>query len=99
MPEQSFVVEIGGETAGIVLKEGNAFRFHAIGHPFFVLDGTQFTTPGHAGFAVAPSRCWADGMPAIEIELPANSTPRKGDVLPVRLVTQRPFALHPEENR
>jgi hypothetical protein len=50
---EPFVVEIWGEPAGIVLKEGNAFRFHAIARPFFVLDGTQFTTPGHARLAAA----------------------------------------------
>jgi hypothetical protein len=52
MPEP-FVVEVWGEPAGIVLKEGNAFRFHAVARPFFELDGVQFTTPGHARLAAA----------------------------------------------
>ena len=39
--------------AGIVLRDGNAFRFHATARPFFELDGTQFTTPGHARLAAA----------------------------------------------
>ncbi len=52
MPEP-FVVEVWGEPAGIVLKEGNAFRFHAFARPFFELDGVQFTTPGHAKLAAA----------------------------------------------
>jgi hypothetical protein len=48
-----FVVEIWGVPAGIVLKEDNAFRFHAVARPFFELDGVQFTTPGHARLAAA----------------------------------------------
>ena len=32
MPEP-FVVEIWGKPAGVVLKEGNAFRFHAFARP------------------------------------------------------------------
>jgi hypothetical protein len=50
---EPFIVEIWGEPAGIVLREGNAFRFRAIARPFFELDGTQFTTPGHARLAAA----------------------------------------------
>ncbi len=53
---EPFIVEIWGEPAGIVLKEGNAFRFHAIARPFFALEGTQFTTPGHARLAAARLR-------------------------------------------
>jgi hypothetical protein len=53
---EPFVVEIWGEPAGIVLPEGNAFRFHAIARPFFELDGTQFATPGHARLAAARLR-------------------------------------------
>jgi len=45
MPEP-FVVEIWGKPAGVVLKEGNAFRFHAFTRPFFELEGHQFSTPG-----------------------------------------------------
>lgn len=52
MPEP-FVVEIWGQPAGIVLKEGNAFRFHAYARPFFQLDGAQFSTPGQAKLAAA----------------------------------------------
>ncbi len=52
MPEP-FVVEIWGKPAGVVLKEGNAFRFHAFTRPFFELDGHQFSTPGQARLAAA----------------------------------------------
>lgn len=50
---EPFIVEIWGEPAGIVLREGNAFRFHATARAYFALDGTQFTTPGHARLAAA----------------------------------------------
>ena len=50
---EPFVVEVWGKPAGIVVKEGNAFRFYAITHPFFELDGAQFTTRGHARLAAA----------------------------------------------
>jgi len=50
---EPYIVEIWGEPAGIVLRNGNAFRFHATARPFFELDGTQFTTPGHARLAAA----------------------------------------------
>ena len=53
---ESIIVEIWGEPAGVVSREGNAFRFHAIARPFFALDGTQFTTPGHARLAAARLR-------------------------------------------
>lgn len=53
---EPFIVEIWGEPAGFVLREGNAFRFHAIARPFFALDGSQFTTPGHARLAAAQLR-------------------------------------------
>ncbi len=52
MPEP-FVVEIWGKPAGIVVKEGNAFRFHAYARPFFKIDGAQFATPGQAKLAAA----------------------------------------------
>ena len=50
---EPFIVEIWGEPAGIVLREGNAFRFHATARPFFELDGIQFSTPGQARLAAA----------------------------------------------
>jgi hypothetical protein len=50
---EPFVIEVWGEPAGIILREGNAFRFHAVARPFFELDGAQFTTRGHAKLAAA----------------------------------------------
>ena len=60
-----FVIEVWGKPAGIVLKEGDAFRFHAIDPSFLELDGVQFTTPGHARLAAARS-----------FRSPARSRPR-----------------------
>jgi hypothetical protein len=48
---EPFVVEVWGKPAGFVLKEGKAFRFHALGRPFETLDGTEFNTLGHARLA------------------------------------------------
>jgi hypothetical protein len=50
---EPFVVEVWGKPAGVVVKHGNAFRFHAIASPFFALDGAHFTTRGHARLAAA----------------------------------------------
>jgi hypothetical protein len=50
---EPFVVEVWGKPAGIVVKEGNAFRFYAMARPFFELNGAQFTTRGHARLAAA----------------------------------------------
>ncbi len=48
-----FVVEVWGKLAGVVLKEGEAFRFHAVAPPFQALDGASFAKPGHARLAAA----------------------------------------------
>lgn len=50
---EPFVVEVWGRPAGFVLKEGKAFRFHALGRPFAELDGAEFNTLGHARLAAA----------------------------------------------
>lgn len=48
-----FVVEVWGKLAGVVLKEGDAFRFHAVGPLFRELDGAAFAKPGLAKLAAA----------------------------------------------
>jgi hypothetical protein len=53
---ESFMVEVWGEPAGFVQKEGDAFRFHAITRPFFVLEDKPFNTLGHARLAAARLR-------------------------------------------
>lgn len=50
---EPYIVEIWGKPAGVVVKEGNAFRFHAFAQPYFALEGAQFTKPGHARLAAA----------------------------------------------
>jgi hypothetical protein len=50
---EPFVVEVWGKLAGVVLQEGDAFRFHAIASPFLELDGAEFAKPGHAKLAAA----------------------------------------------
>lgn len=50
---EPYIVEVWGKPAGVVVKEGNAFRFSALAPPFFALHGAQFTTPGHARLAAA----------------------------------------------
>ena len=50
---EPFVVEVWGKLAGVVLKEGGAFRFHAVAPPFRELDGAEFAIPGLARLAAA----------------------------------------------
>lgn len=53
LTNEPFIVEVWGRLAGVVLKEGDAFRFHAVAPPFQVLDGAAFAKPGHARLAAA----------------------------------------------
>ena len=50
---EPFVVEVWGKLAGVVLKDGDAFRSHAIAPPFLELDGAAFAKPGLARLAAA----------------------------------------------
>ncbi|MBM3646671.1 MAG: hypothetical protein FJX11_02660 [Alphaproteobacteria bacterium] len=50
---EPFIVEVWGKLAGVVLKEGDAFRFHAMASPFLALDGAAFAKPGLARLAAA----------------------------------------------
>ena len=50
---EPLVVEVWGKPAGVVLKEGNTFRFHAFARPFSELEGVEFNTLGHARLAAA----------------------------------------------
>ena len=50
---EPYIVEVWGKPVGVVTKEGNAFRFHAVVQPYFALDGAQFPKPGHARLAAA----------------------------------------------
>ena len=44
----AYVIEVGGETAGIVARDGLGFRFYAATPTFDGLDGRLFTAPGDA---------------------------------------------------
>ena len=50
---EPYIVEVWGKPAGVVVRDGNAYRFQALTRPFFAIDGAQFTTPGHARLAAA----------------------------------------------
>ena len=50
---EPYIVEVWGKPAGVVVRDGNAYRFQALARPFFAIDGAQFTTPGHARLAAA----------------------------------------------
>ena len=50
---EPYIVEVWGKPVGVVVREGNAYRFHALAQPYFAIDGAQFTTPGHARLAAA----------------------------------------------
>lgn len=52
MPDP-YIVEIWGEPAGIVLKDGGAYRFHALAAAFFELEGAEYDTPSKARLAAA----------------------------------------------
>ena len=60
---ESLIFEFWGRPAGIVLKEGNIFRFHAFARPFSELDGTEFNTLGHARLAAAKLQPMPDCHP------------------------------------
>jgi hypothetical protein len=44
----AYVIEVRGQTAGIVARDGQGFRFHASAHRFNALDGRRFRTPREA---------------------------------------------------
>jgi hypothetical protein len=52
MPD-AFVIEIEDLTAGIVARDGSAYRFYASLRFFYSLEGQSFATPQHAERAAA----------------------------------------------
>lgn len=44
----AFIIEVQSRAAGIVVRDGRSFRFHAASHDFNDLDGRDFRTPGEA---------------------------------------------------
>ena len=54
-----YVIELGGAAAGLVVKEGNRFRFYAAEKSFAGLERNLYQSPGEAEDAcrrVAPGR-------------------------------------------
>jgi hypothetical protein len=60
---EPLVVEVWGKPAGVVLKEGDTFRFHAFARPFTELVGAEFNTRGHDRLAAAKLQPPADCRP------------------------------------
>jgi hypothetical protein len=44
----AFIIEVKSRAAGIVVRDGRFFRFHAATHDFNGLDGRGFRSPGEA---------------------------------------------------
>jgi hypothetical protein len=44
----AFIIEVHSRAAGIVVRDGRVFRFHAATHDFNELDGRDFRSPGEA---------------------------------------------------
>ena len=44
----AFIIEVQSHAAGIVVRDGRAYRFHAASHDFNPLDGREFRSPGEA---------------------------------------------------
>lgn len=44
----AFIIEVQSLAAGIVVRDGHVYRFHAATHDFNGLDGRDFSTPGEA---------------------------------------------------
>jgi hypothetical protein len=44
----AFIIEVRSRAAGIVVRDGRFFRFHAATHEFNGLDGRGFNSPGDA---------------------------------------------------
>lgn len=45
---QAFIIEVKSRAAGIVVRDGRAYKFHAASHDFNALDGRDFSSPADA---------------------------------------------------
>ena len=65
---EPFVIEVWGRLAEVVLKEGDAFRFHAVAPPFHELDGAAFSKPA-----------WPSSTPPVSIltRVPEGAEPER----------------------
>ncbi|HYD32063.1 MAG TPA: hypothetical protein VEB64_14575 [Azospirillaceae bacterium] len=48
MSQSAFIIEVHGNAAGIVVRDGSGFRFFASHHQFQALEGRVFGTPHKA---------------------------------------------------
>ena len=55
----AYVIEHGGAPAGILVRDGERFRFFAASRDFGLLEGSRFSSPGAAEKAVARMRAAA----------------------------------------
>jgi hypothetical protein len=44
----NYIIEVGSQPAGIVVQDGNSYRFFAAAPAFFALEGQTFRTPRDA---------------------------------------------------
>ncbi len=47
-PSQAYVIEVQSRSAGIVVRQGHRFYFHAAAAQFSALEGRPFKSPRHA---------------------------------------------------
>jgi len=76
-----YVIELSGHAAGLVVKEGNRFRFYAAEKIFAGLEQTLYCSPGDAEDACR--RLAASGQP------PRGRTPTQGSFLRARAKPSR----------
>jgi hypothetical protein len=77
----AYVIEVQGQTAGIVARDGRGYRFHAATHPFNSLDGRNFASPLQAEKA-------AMALATMSLNRPRNGgQPRPASPLPRRSLT------------
>ena len=68
----AFVIEINDEAAGIVVKSGHDYRFHAANARYAVLEGRPFSSPSRAETAVHDLRRRGEISAGVS-RLPRNS--------------------------
>jgi hypothetical protein len=48
----AFVIELGSDTVGLVVRDGKRYWFHAAGREFSALEGRSFRSPQEAEKAI-----------------------------------------------
>jgi hypothetical protein len=74
----AYVIEVQGQTAGIVARDGRGYRFHAATHPFNSLDGRNFASPLQAEKAAMALATLSLNRPRTGAQArPASHLPRR----------------------